>query len=203
MARVTKRNEHDWVMVQAKFEDGTEAKVKWNRGGSDVTVTPRDPAVAKTLSLIEVQALKLPGASIGKIADVMERVALASRTVGDYVEGLKTALNVSGELLKPAEGPSSAQVSLRKGRGWELAGVFPSGEKFELKINKSSIGLRSQPAIASRDADLMKVVFAIKGAEIMDDEELAGRMKDAAEGLADMDAWIEAVRGIMAPAPRR
>lgn len=203
MARVLKRVEHDWVMVTVKFESGAEAKAKWSRGGSDVTVAPRDPAAAKALSIIVSQAEK-SGMTVGKVADEMERVGLASRGLADYLAGLKAAFGVSGEQPKPAvAGPEKAQVTLRQSRGWEVAGTFPSGERFELKINKSSVGLRSNPLIASRDSDLINIVFAMKNAGFMDDQEMAERIKDAADASVDTDGWIESVRGIMAPAPRR
>lgn len=203
MGKVTSRNEHDWVMVTVRFGDGAEAKVKWNRGGCDVAIVPRDPALSKALSLAVHQAERLPGFNVGKIADTMRDVGELAGTVREYVDGLKSALGVSGEAPKIAGGPEKAEVKLVRSRGLVISGTFPSGERFELKINRASVGLSTSPMIASRDNELMSFVFSIKNSGLLDDEELAQRAKETAEGSDDMDSWIESLRSSIAPAPRR
>lgn len=204
MGKVSARNEFDWVMVSVRFGDGTEAKVKWNRGGADVSVTPRDPSLSKALSIVVQQAEKLPGITIGKIAETMSAVGERAASAQDYVEGLKSTLGVSGEAPKLAGGPASAKVELGKSRGGHVvSGTFPSGETFELKINRASVGLSTSPRIASRDNDLMNFVFSVKNSGLVDDGELAQRALETAEGSEDMDSWVESLRASMAPAPRR
>jgi len=204
MGKVSTRNEHDWIMVSVRFADGVEAKVKWNRGGSDVAVTPRDPGLAKTLSLVVQQAGKLRGLTIGKIAETMKAVGERALTAADYVDGLKSSLGVSGEMPRMADGPATARVSLVKSRGgYLLSGQFPSGESFELKINRASVSLMANPRVASRDNDLMSFVFSIKNSGIVDDEDLALRAHETARSAEDMDSWIESLRASVAPAPRR
>lgn len=202
MTKVSKRLEHDWVMVVAKFGDGTEAKVKWNRGGEDVTVTPRDPEQANRLSLVVQRSTRIQKRNIREIVDVIERVALGVDTLTEMVDGLATTLDVSAEMEVKATGLNQAKVEIKKSRGFVIDGIFPSGERFELKLNKSSIGLRTQPTISARDGDLMTLVFGIKNAGLMNDEDFANRLKDAAEASSGMDQWIEEIRDMMRPAPR-
>lgn len=202
MTKVSKRFEHDWVMVIAKFDDGTEAKVKWNRGGEDVAVTPRNPEQANRLSLVVQRSTRVQKRNIREIADIIERVALGSGTLREMVDGLAVALDVSAEMEVKATGLNQAKVEVKKSRGFVINGVFPSGERFELKLNKASIGLRTQPTISARDGDLMTLVFGIKNAGLMEDEDFANRLKDAAEASSGMDQWIEEIRDMMRPTPR-
>lgn len=202
MTKVSKRLEHDWVSVLAKFPDGAEAKVKWNRGGSSVTVTPRDATQANRLSVIVDAAAKLPNVKIGDIVDVIERVALGVKTVSEMVDGVSASLGVSGDLKVAAPGPERAKMDVKISRGVVLTGIFPSGEKVELKINKSSLGLRTDPTVSARDNDLMNIVFGIKNAGLMPDTELASCLKQAAEASSSMDQWIEEARNMLRPAPR-
>jgi hypothetical protein len=202
MTKVSNRREHDWVSVVAKFDNGAEAKEKWNRGGSDVTVTPRDPVQANRLSLIVDRASKLPDVNVGEIANVIERVAYGVSTVRDLVDGVSASLGVSGELEVAPGAPDHTKVSVKASRGFVVEGIFQSGERFELKINKSSVGLRSQPTVSARDNDLMNLVFGVKNAGLMTDADLAERLKEAAETSPGMDQWIEKARDLLRPAPR-
>jgi len=202
MTKVSKRLEFDWVSVVATFPDGAEAKVKWNRAGSTVTITPRDAALANRLSIIVDQALKIPNVTVRNIVDVFERIALGAETVQSLVSGLSADLGVSGEIKASAPGPDRTQVNVKASRGILVSGVFPSGERFELKINKSSIGLVTEPMVSARDSELMNMVFGIKNTGLYSDAEMAERFKQAAETSENMDQWIEEIRNVMRPGPR-
>lgn len=200
MARVSKRLEHDWIRVSVSFDDGNEVRVRWNRGGSDVSIAPRDTSQANRLSVIVDRAVRLPGVTVGDVVEVIERVGLGADSVNALVDGVSTVLGVNGDITLDAR--DRTEVAVKVGRSIVVSGAFQSGEEFELKINKSSVGLETKPSISARDSDILKIVFAIKSAGIMTDEELADRLKDVAEKSTDMDQWIEEARDFMRAAPR-
>ena len=211
MARVSRRKEHDWLAVNATFADGTKANVTWSRNGETVTVQPDRDGLAETLSLIVKQNLahiraKTPGypiTNLGETSDAMAVAAEASATPQDYLALLKAALRVSGARPAPAaNGPAQSIVSIRKSRGWVVYVHFPSGEKIELKVNTSSVGMRMSPEIPSISAAIMRMALGLKQTGAMSDEAVANLMGDAARNVEDSGKWLEAAREAVAPPGR-
>jgi hypothetical protein len=214
MAKVTKIIEHDWLAVRVTFGDGTKANVTWNRGGEKVSLAPFHSGRAETLSLIVKENLSklgkgdYPFADLGQTADAMERVAKNVATIDEYLEHLKTVLQVTAERPRPkaaANAPQKTVASVRKSRGWVVDAFFPTGEKVELKINGSSVGLRIDPDIPSKSDEIMRFAFGIKQSGLMDDESLARAIKAAADEAADIDEWLVGMRAAViggGPRPR-
>ena len=214
MGKATFINQHDWMAVRASFPDGVQANVTWNRGGSNVSVTPHDRRLAEALSLIVDQAgaRSKDAASeyrnLGEIAARMEAVAKQASSLDAYVAGLRTALGVTGErpAIKGAESaPAQTVSSIKPSRGgWLIEAAFPNGEKLQLKVSRASIGLLSSPQIASRDNEISKFVFGLKQIGTMDDETLARALEAATHGAPGIDEWLDAARSatLAGPKPR-
>jgi len=208
MTKVTKIIEHDWLAVRVTFADGQQANVKWNWGGLDVVVKPSDPKRGELLSLIvkEAESKKNDAGygfnTPGKIADKMEEVARRSNDLEAYVTGLKAALKVSAQPIVPkaaANAPSKTVSDLKKSRGWILKATFPTGERVELKINASSVGLAIDPNIPTKWNDITNFVFGVKQSGIMTDERLAQVLKEVADKAATIDEWIAGMRPAVFP----
>lgn len=206
MGKVTNVREHDWLAVRATFDGGVKANVTWSRGGGDkVTVEPHDSKAAEQLSLIVVEAYAktkeaaYPFRHLGDIADEMSKVAKESRTLADYLAGLKTHLRVTGERPAATPGPAETQVTVRKSRGWVVTAAFPNGDKMELKINAASVGFSLSPYIPSKYDEVLRAVFGFKQARVMDDEALAAKAGEVARGADGVDTWLTGFRAAMAP----
>jgi len=214
MAKVSHINNHDYVRLNVTFPDKSKANVTWSRGGETVTVDPNDPARAERLSLIVAQSLartkdkvNYPYRTIGELVKVMEPVAKSATTMDQYLDGLAEALMVSGERPKPkaaaVEGGKTL-VNMKPGRGgYQIDARFPNGERFSLKLNKSSVGFMGDPAISSRDNEVMHYLLNLKGMGVIGHDELAQLIKEKAESAQDIDGWLADVRAEFAPAPRR
>jgi hypothetical protein len=208
VAKISKRIDHDWLAVRATFQDGQKADVTWSRGGERVKLVPDNPVKSAMLSSIVMESkgkMKQDGypfGNLGLIADEIERVGLKAKTLDVYLTELTKALQVSGERPKPKladSAPKTAQVTLKKSRGWQFNAIFPTGEKVDLKINQSSVGITLDPNLPSKCDEITNFVFGVKQAQLMTDDDLAAAIRDAAEGASDMDEWIAAMRAAVLP----
>lgn len=209
MAKVLKTVNHDWLGVRVTFDDRTVANVTWSRGGENVTVRPDDPKKAEALSLVVMENFRklkdpaYPFDNLEQTADAMAAVGERARTFDDYIAGLKQALQVTGEKPKPrgaANAPEKTAASAaRKGRGWVVNAFFPTGERVELKINASSVGMAMDPNVPSKFNEVTKLIFAVKQASLMSDDDVAAAAKTAAEGAADLNGWIDNMRAAFFP----
>lgn len=212
MAKVTYINQHDWMAVRVAFKDGSQANAKWNRDGNETTLTPNDRAKGQLFALIVKEASdktrdpKTGFLNLGQLAERMKAIGERATSVDAYLDALKTELGVTGEKPAPknaANAPETTRATLKPSRGgWQLDALFPNGEKLELKIGRSSMGILTDPRIASRETDITKFVFGIKMAGALDDETLAQRLHEAAEGASDIDEWFDASRAAVIGGPR-
>jgi 5-methylcytosine-specific restriction endonuclease McrA len=76
-------------------------------------------------------------------------------------------------------------------KGWVVSGNLASGDRFELKINASSVGLILKPDIAARSDELMKFVFGIKQTGVMSDEDMANMLAETAREASDFGDWMD------------
>lgn len=213
MAKVSKRIEHDWLALNATFADGQKANLSWSRGGINVKLEPHDSARAEAFSLMVTEAYSKasdPSRKLrnpGQILEAMEVAAESASNLDGYLAALKTALDVTGEKPKAknsANAPAETQAQVSKSRGWLVKVFFSSGEKAELKINASSVGLSLDPNIPSRFREITGFVFGMKQAGLMGDQEIAESVADAARDSTDIGTWVDAMKASVALAgPRR
>lgn len=215
MARVSKTIDHDYLTFRANFTDGTKTYVTFSRGGENATVRPHDPERAERLSNIAMQVVKrlrqkdatYPYKNLNDVLDAMEKIAKPAATLDQYLDGLVETLGVSGERPKPkaaGNAPAEASVGMKQSRGgWLIEARYPNGERFELKINRSSISWVADPAIASRDNEVSRLVFEQKLNGGLADEELATLVKEKAADASDIDGWLADLRDSFSPSPRR
>jgi len=214
MAKATYINNHDWLAVRATFRDGSKANVTWSRNAGpdgNVMISPNDSRQAEVLSLIVAQAAKNTEDENGfrnlrDVCETMKAVAEKAETIDAYLDGLKAALGVTGERPRP-KGADNAPAATTTSRikthgGWQIKAMFPTGERIDLKINRSSVGLAMDPQISSKFNEVMNFVFAMKNLAIHSEEDFASLIEDAAKEAGSMDEWIDGMRSKMAPAPR-
>lgn len=215
MARVSTTNQHDWLGIRITFDNGQKANLTWSRNGEKVDLSPPDRSASEQLSIIVLETLqRLKSANganpvaykfkdLGGVVAEMARVAEGASTLEGYIAAVKPALDVTGERprARGAENaPASTVATLQKARGWVLKATFPNGDKVELKINASSIGLLIDPPLPSAFKELSGLIFGLKQVGSMDDEAIGALARDAATDAADIGSWVDAIRARVAPA---
>lgn len=201
MAKISITNQHDWMRFIAKFADGVTIKCVFNRGGSTVDVAPTSSATTKLSNQISAILLENKQKSkdesdwnLGKFFEVVEEVGKAATTADDFVEGIKAKLGFKAEIARPADAPEKAIVTTKQSRGQIINAHFPSGERVELKVNKSSLSIAMKPDLAGPRDAMTKFIFGVKGAQMVDDETLNRVLVEAAENASDMNDWLERAR---------
>ncbi|AOG03134.1 hypothetical protein [Bosea sp. RAC05] len=214
MAKVSEINQHDWMAVRTTFTDGTKANITWNYGGVSVSVRPLDPTRSEQLALIASQAwdrMAEPSyvhTNPGKQAKAFAEAARAALSLDHFLELSRAALQVTGERPKPRNAvaaPSTATVAMRSLRGGtEFKLAFPTGERIELKINKSSVGMRMDPPIQSRQDEILRAILTAKMKKTLDDEAIIEIVQATVPGSPDIATWQdEFIAGLKpAAAPR-
>lgn len=209
MAKASTREQHDWLSVEVKFDGGVSAKAKWNRAGRMDTWKPDDVHMASRFSLILDQAKarikedEYPFTTIGAMMRGIAQVGERSRTPDEFLNLLSRTLDVSGEKPKVeiAEGAKSkVQVSKKRG-GYLVQVVFPSGQKLELKLNRSSAGIATEPKNNAIEGTVLDLAFSqMVSPAYIGGEAFANLMKDAAEEAQTLEDWYEAMKAKLAPA---
>lgn len=211
MAKVSLNDMHDWLTLKVSFADGSKANITWSRGGETVTVTPSDPARNEQLSLIVAEAKSRSAKpdyacnTPGKQANELANAARAAVTLDDYLANSRKALQVTGERPKPRNtlpAPETATVSARKGRGWEISAVFPTGERIQLTINGRSARMIMDPPITSRQDQILKAILGAKMIGTLDDDAIVDLIKDTVPGSPDIETWQDEFMAALSLAPR-
>ncbi len=215
MAKVSEINQHDWMAVRTTFADRTKANITWNRGGVSVSVSPLDPARSEQLTLIASQAWSRMAEpsyahrTPGDQARAFAGAARAALTLDHFLELSRAALQVTGERPKPknvAAAPSTASVAMRTLRGGtEFKLAFPTGERIELKINKSSVSMIMDPPIQSRQDEILRAILTAKMKKVHDDNAIVELVQSTVPGSPDIATWqyefIAALKPTPAPRP--
>lgn len=201
MAKFSTTIQHDWMRFIVKFADGVAIKCLFNRGGSSVDVTPTNASTTKLTNQISTILLENKQKSVGdsdwnmaKFFDVVEVVAKDAATADDFVEGIKAKLGFKAEIARPADAPERAIVTTKQSRGQIINAHFPSGERVELKVNKSSLSIAMKPDLAGPRDAMTKFIFGVKGAQMVDDETLNRVLVETAQDASDMNDWLQRAR---------
>jgi hypothetical protein len=211
MAKVSLRNDHDWLGFTVTFADKTKIGVTWSRGaGEKIRTTPEDRTAERRMAIVLWEAwqkTKLPDApyrNYGDIQKIADRVGAKTATLEEFLAAMTTELGVTGKLPKLDPGPAAngPVVTMKKSRGGAVITCrFPTGEQAELTINKASVGSRFSPDISALSQEMASFVFAAKGAGVLDAGDLAEAIKTAAENSACVAEWIDASREAVFPSP--
>ena len=201
MAKISITNQHDWMRFIVKFADGTSIKCVFNRGGSSVDVSPTSSAATKLSNQISAILLENgqkskneSGWNLGKFFEVVEEVGKAAKTADEFVDGIKAKLGFKAEVARPADAPEKTIVTTKQSRGQIINAHFPSGERVELKVNKSSLSIAMNPDLAGPRDAMTKFIFGVKSAQMVDDETLNRVLVETAENASGMNDWLQRAR---------
>jgi len=207
MAKVSTTIQHDWMRFGVKFGDGKKITGYFGRNGETLKVEPGDPALERKLSVIVHQNKQKMRSdrswNLGETFKVIESVARKSQTPEQFLAQLAAGLGVSGEITRPADAPAAARAAIRTARGGHVIdAVFPSGEKVELKINKSSVSMAMSPELSGPMDAMMNLVFGLKNFMGSNDE-IADFLAEKAKESVDVSDWIDQAKAAMSPGARR
>lgn len=210
MAKISLTTRHDVIGFAVAFADRSKASVTWSWGGGEkIKVVPEDRESERTFSIILYEAgerIRLkdaPYKDYDGVRKVAEKVAADAKTMADFLAAFAEGLGVTGRLPKLDPGPAAdgtVATSKPSRNGHVITCVFPTGERVELTLNRSSVSQRMKPTVTAYQQELSELAFAAMGAKMLEPKDIAEAFRSSAEASGSVAEWIDAARqAIFAP----